>query len=126
MASLYTTSIPTATDAGTYYVWYKVIGDDNHNNTEPANVSVTIAKANATVITAPSANNRTYNGTEKPLLNSDGKISGGTMLYALGTAATAPTEGWSADIPTAINTGTYYVWFKVAGDENHNDCCPSD
>ena len=41
--SLYTTSIPTATDAGTYYVWYKVVGDSNHNDTQPACVSVTIA-----------------------------------------------------------------------------------
>ena len=30
---------------GTYYVWYKVVGDDNHNDTEPANITVTIAEA---------------------------------------------------------------------------------
>ncbi|WP_026670814.1 leucine-rich repeat protein [Butyrivibrio sp. AE3006] len=40
--SLYTTSIPTATDAGTYYVWYKVVGDDSHTDSEPACVTVTI------------------------------------------------------------------------------------
>ena len=28
----YTTSIPTATEAGIYYVWYKVIGDENHSD----------------------------------------------------------------------------------------------
>ena len=28
------TSLPTATDAGTYYVWYKVVGDANHFDTE--------------------------------------------------------------------------------------------
>lgn len=39
----YTTSIPTATNAGTYYVWYKVVGDENHNDTEPACVEVAIA-----------------------------------------------------------------------------------
>ncbi len=26
----WSTSIPTRTDAGTYYVWYKVVGDSNH------------------------------------------------------------------------------------------------
>ena len=41
--SAYTTSIPTAADAGTYYVWYKVVGDNNHNDTEPACVTVVIA-----------------------------------------------------------------------------------
>ena len=40
----YTTSIPTATDAGTYYVWYKVVGDGNHRDTEEKCVEVTIAE----------------------------------------------------------------------------------
>ena len=41
---LYTTSIPTATDAGTYYIWYKVEGDANHNSTEPIKIEVKIAE----------------------------------------------------------------------------------
>ena len=36
------TSIPTATDVGTYYVWYKVKGDSNHTDSDPAFVIVTI------------------------------------------------------------------------------------
>ncbi len=40
----YDTSIPTGKDAGTYYVWYFVEGDGNHNNTEPAYVTVTNRK----------------------------------------------------------------------------------
>ena len=40
----YTTSIPTATDAGTYYVWYKVVGDENHTDSEPVCVTVVIAE----------------------------------------------------------------------------------
>jgi hypothetical protein len=38
----YTTSIPTATDAGTYYVWYKVVGDDNHRDSAAACVTAKI------------------------------------------------------------------------------------
>ena len=30
----YADGVPTAKDAGTYKVWYKVIGDENHNSTE--------------------------------------------------------------------------------------------
>ena len=41
----YTTSIPTATDAGTYYVWYKVVGDENHTDSKPECIEVTIAEA---------------------------------------------------------------------------------
>ena len=38
----YTTSIPAATDAGTYYVWYKAVGDESHVDSEPACVKVII------------------------------------------------------------------------------------
>jgi hypothetical protein len=38
--------IPTADESGTYYVWYKVKGDKNHNDSEPACVTVTVAEGN--------------------------------------------------------------------------------
>ncbi|OON84867.1 hypothetical protein BXO88_15175 [Oribacterium sp. C9] len=40
----YTTTIPTATEAGTYYVWYKAVGDDAHVDSEPDVVTVTIGE----------------------------------------------------------------------------------
>ena len=40
--TLYTTSIPSKTDAGTYYVWYKTVGDANHNDSAAACVTVRI------------------------------------------------------------------------------------
>ena len=43
--SLYITSIPAKTDAGTYYVWYKVAGDGNHTEST-ASAPVTVAIAN--------------------------------------------------------------------------------
>ena len=44
----YTTSIPTGTEAGTYYVWYKVVGDSTHTDTEPVSITVTIANRPST------------------------------------------------------------------------------
>ena len=41
------TSIPTATGAGTYYVWYKVVGDSNHLDSDAGYVTVTIAPADS-------------------------------------------------------------------------------
>ena len=41
----YSTSLPTVTEAGTYSVYYKVVGDRNHNDTEPAMINVTVSKA---------------------------------------------------------------------------------
>ena len=40
----YTTSIPTETDAGTYYVWYKAVGDSTHTDSKPVCVTVTIGE----------------------------------------------------------------------------------
>ena len=40
----YSTEIPTGTEAKTYTVWYKVVGDANHSDSAPASVNVTIAK----------------------------------------------------------------------------------
>ncbi len=45
----YSESIPTGTAAGKYTVWYKVVGDGNHNDTEPKSIEVTIAKAALTI-----------------------------------------------------------------------------
>ena len=45
----YTTSIPTATDAGTYYVWYKAKGDLDHNDSAPDCVTVYITNSFYTV-----------------------------------------------------------------------------
>ena len=35
-------SIPTGKDAGTYTVYYKVVGDENHNDTAEQSITVTI------------------------------------------------------------------------------------
>ena len=42
---IYSTSLPTATEAGIYSVYYKVVGDRNHNDTEPVKINVTVRKA---------------------------------------------------------------------------------
>ncbi|MCR5587122.1 MAG: Ig-like domain-containing protein [Lachnospiraceae bacterium] len=52
--SLYATTLPTATDAGTYYVWYKVIGNETYNETEANCIKVTISKAALTDYEKPS------------------------------------------------------------------------
>ena len=58
----YSQDIPTGTDAGKYTVWYRVIGDTNHNDTKPASVTVIIGKKPLT-ITGVTAAPKTYDGT---------------------------------------------------------------
>ena len=58
----YSQDIPTGTDAGTYTVYYKVVGDENHNDTAPASVTVSIGKKPLT-ITGVTAASKPYDGT---------------------------------------------------------------
>lgn len=58
----YSQDIPTGTDAGTYTVWYRVIGDANHNDTAPASVAVSIGKKPLT-ITKVACADKIYDGT---------------------------------------------------------------
>ena len=109
--------IPAATDVGTYYVWYKVLGDEHHNDTNPACVtsSITVKYGPGTLI---------YNGKDQELVK-PGTVQGGTMVYVLGTDdVTAPDEVWTDVIPKGKEVGDYYVWYKVHGDANHKDTEP--
>ena len=55
-------SIPNGKDAGSYTVYYKVVGDENHNDTEPASVPVSIGKK-PLPITGVTAESKPYDGT---------------------------------------------------------------
>ena len=57
----YSLGIPTGTDAGTYTVWYRVIGDANHNDTAPASVEFSIGKKPLT-ISGVTAVSKPYDG----------------------------------------------------------------
>lgn len=58
----YSQDIPTGTDAGAYTVWYRVIGDKNHNDTAPASVPVSIGKKPLPPPRGTAAS-KTYDGT---------------------------------------------------------------
>ena len=108
-------NIPTATNAGTYTVEYKIVPDDNHNAAEGGSVEVTIDKIDASV-TAPTAKTGlAYTGSAQELIAA-GSVVGGKMQYKLSTE----TE-WSDNIPTATNAGTYTVEYKVVVDGNYNE-----
>ena len=87
-------------------------------STNYADITLTV-NVNATdklvpIVTAPTANALTYNGTEQALVTA-GKTTGGTMLYRLNDSK------WSEQIPTAKNVGKYTVWYKVQGNAEYAD-----
>ncbi len=62
----YSQDIPTGTNAGKYTVWYRVIGDANHNDTAPASVAVSIGKKPLTITGVTAASkpySKPYDGT---------------------------------------------------------------
>ncbi len=111
----YTDAIPTGTDAGEYNVNYYIKGDDNHNDTAPQTVAVTVQKADCSV-TAPSAKSLVYTRTAQDLVNA-GIVSGGTMEYSL----TGAEGSFSTTIPKGTEKGDYTVYYRVVGDSNHKD-----
>jgi hypothetical protein len=113
----------TVDDANYDYAGVEGYSAETHKVTRT--IALTVNKADGTAATVNPAN-RTYDGTSKALASVTGEAVGGEMKYVLGeNGTTAPTEGWGSSIPTATGAGTYYVWYKVVGDENHNDAAPA-
>ena len=128
----YTLSRAAGDDAGTYAITVTVDatqGDTTANyyqNITYKNGTFTITKADSSLTKAPEAiANLAYTGSAQALVTA-GTATGGTLQYVLGTdSTTAPTSGFKADIPTGTDAATYYVWYKVTGDKNHNDTTPA-
>ena len=114
----YTETIPTGKNAGTYTVWYKVIGDDNHSASAAESVSVTIKKAAASVEEAPKAvENLVYTGSAQKLVT-PGTAKGGTLMY---NALNSFDRNFTEKIPTGTFAREYYVYYYVKGDANHEN-----
>lgn len=107
----YSTTLPTATNAGDYTVYYKVVGDAAHNDTAEQSITVTIGKAPLTG--AP---------TFTPVTEAGKTIADVTL--------TAPT-GWPAgrfhwmngeiglNGATPITQGTPYHWVFIPADKDN-------
>jgi methionine-rich copper-binding protein CopC len=110
-ASAYTASIPTATDAGTYYVWYKVVGDSNHLDSDAGYVTVTIATADSSDSgsgSSSSGSTDSGSGSGSSGGSSDsGNTSGGTSSDSSDNTNT--NTDTSAKVPyndVAVSTGS--------------------
>ena len=86
-------------------------------------IVVTVQKADisASRITPPTAQeNLTYTGQEQALITAGSVTDYGTMQYSLTENGT-----YSQVIPAGTDAGAYTVWYRVIGDENHNDTTPA-
>ena len=69
----------------------------------------------AVSLTAPEAiTDLTYNWAPQTLITA-GSVTGGELQYRLGNGE------WSTDLPQATEPDDYTVWYRVIGDQNHNN-----
>ena len=109
----FTTEVPT--DAGDYIVRITVEGTDNYDGLT-VELELTIAKAESSVVTDPVAvDGLVYNGESQELITA-GSAQGGELVYSL-----SENGPFTSEIPVGTDAGTYTIYCKVAGDENHND-----
>jgi hypothetical protein len=120
----FTTTIPTKTNAGTYYVWYYVKGDSNHNDTAISStaVSVTIAKASRTIsfTTAP-----TWVGTGKTATVVAAPSAGsgdGTITYSSSNTSKATISGSTV---TGVSEGSVTITATISAGTNYNSATTS-
>ena len=104
----------TTSAAGDYTITPSGLTSDNYTITFQTG-TLTASKADAEVTTPPAAVNRSYDASTQALITA-GTATGGTMKYSLTSGS-----GYSTDLPTAKNAGTYTVYYMVEGDATHND-----
>ena len=111
--SLYTTSIPTATNAGTYKVYYKAVKkDDTYDDSAEGSVNVTISQATSNTVTA-SIDSWTYGETAKtPTAKATFGADKATFTYS-----NRKDGPYAAVVP--IKPGNYYVKAAVAETANY-------
>ncbi len=115
-SSPWSTTIPTAKDAGTYSVQYKVVGDATHTDTTPVTLEVTIAPKTLTKadLTPTGSTAKVYDGTTNSNITvgvKEGVLYGSNTLTITGTAVYNSADVNEANTitftPNAITTGNY-------------------
>ena len=84
-------------------------------------------------LTQPVEKTLSYTGEAQELVTA-GSTTEGKMYYALGeneeeapefdALSEAAEKKWTEVVPSVTKAGTYYVWYMVVGDDDHNDTEP--
>ena len=107
----WSTTIPKATNAGTYYVWYKAVGDSTHTDSDPECITVTIAKKETPPTPEPEPTPPTPEPTPPtptPGTSPDIMLNSGFQVYWKGGNVIA---NWGT-VPSA---DSYEVWATYCG-----------
>lgn len=108
----YSTTLPTATDAGDYIVWYKVVSDDTYDGAAEQSISVSIAKAKVTATAKSYAIQTGDNAPDltSPVAGEHYTVEGLFGSDALdGTAVLTYEKDGTAVTPDTSKAGTYDI-----------------
>lgn len=107
----YSTELPTATNAGTYTVYYKVVGDASHNDTAEQSITVKIGKAPLTGTPTFTPVTEAGKTIANVTLTAPTGWPAGTFYWMKGEIGLEPT--------TPITQGTPYRWLFIPDDKNY-------
>ena len=111
----WSTSIPKATNAGEYNIYYYVSASEEYEQTEVMGpVVARIYKADGVITTQPTAIDLTYNGSYQELVTA-GSSSTGSMRYKV-----SGDYWYSSSVPTEREAGEYYVYYYVEASDNYD------
>lgn len=115
-ASGWSTSIPTGTDTGTYYVWYKAVGDKNHLDSAARCITVTVKENPITSISVDkSAVTLEEGGTETVTAAVQPSNASETVTWESSDTAVATVD--DTGVITAVAAGTAKITVKsTSGD----------
>ncbi|MBO6302661.1 MAG: leucine-rich repeat protein, partial [Ruminiclostridium sp.] len=114
----YSETVPSGTDAKTYYIWYRAKSDENHEAGEPAVLTVEIAKATPEITTIPTAMAITYGQTLGDSALSGGEATSSSLIVAGGFAWSDTTI--SPEVSDSNKT-EYTVKFTPTDSVNYNE-----
>ena len=120
----FSTNMPVGTDAGEYAVWYKVIGDANHNDATPQKLTSTIAKATiptqaVRVVGLLSSTDTEWVTTKTQPLASMMPSDAGTLTYTAGDpvykgGGTTPPDGVTFTSSVDSSSGVVTAEVKIS------------
>ena len=110
----------TETNAGTYSFWYKVVGDADHIDTAPVEMTGVVIAKGTPEITAPvGATSLVASGSAQALIATQASATlGATVVYRLGEDG--DFAAYNEETLSATNAGAYKVYYRVEETENLN------
>ena len=113
----YGTTIPSATEVGSYAVYYKVVGDANYNDVAEAGpINVTIGKAAGSISYATSSISKTFG--DAAFTNALTKTGDGAVTYSSSNTNVATVNATSGEV-TIVGNGSTTITATVTDGTNY-------